>query len=72
MKGGVLLGEDVIRINKLRKVYRMGDEKIVAINNVSLNFIKGEICCLLGTSGSGKSTLLNLISGLEKPNILNE
>ncbi|WP_447581651.1 ABC transporter ATP-binding protein [Anaerotignum faecicola] len=67
MKGGVLLGEDVIRINKLRKVYRMGDEKIVAINNVSLNFIKGEICCLLGTSGSGKSTLLNLISGLEKP-----
>ena len=61
------MGEDVIRINKLRKVYRMGDEKIVAINNVSLNFIKGEICCLLGTSGSGKSTLLNLISGLEKP-----
>ncbi|MCI8342722.1 MAG: ABC transporter ATP-binding protein [Firmicutes bacterium] len=45
----------------------MGDEKIIAVNNVSLDFSKGEVCCLLGTSGSGKSTLLNLISGLEKP-----
>ena len=45
----------------------MGDEKIAAVNQVSLNIAYGEICCLLGKSGSGKSTLLNLIAGLEKP-----
>lgn len=58
---------DVIKIKNIKKVYRMGEERILAINNISLNIAQGEICCLLGKSGSGKSTLLNLIAGLEKP-----
>ncbi len=45
----------------------MGDEKIIALDNINLDFEKGKIYCLLGTPGSGKSTLLNLIAGLEKP-----
>jgi len=45
----------------------MGDEHIVAIEDISLSFETGKIYCLLGTSGSGKSTLLNLLAGLEKP-----
>jgi putative ABC transport system ATP-binding protein len=45
----------------------MGNEKVVALDNVSFEIQKGEICALLGTSGSGKSTLLNLLAGLEKP-----
>jgi len=45
----------------------MGDEQIVALDDVSFDFEEGKIYCLLGTSGSGKSTLLNLIAGLEKP-----
>jgi len=45
----------------------MGEEKIVALNNITFSIDKGEFCCLLGTSGSGKSTLLNLMAGLEKP-----
>jgi putative ABC transport system ATP-binding protein len=45
----------------------MGDEKIVALDDVSLIFEKGKTYCLLGTSGSGKSTLLNILAGLEKP-----
>lgn len=56
-----------VRIENLRKVYRVGDEKVVALDNISLNIRPGEVCCILGTSGSGKSTLLNLIAGLEKP-----
>lgn len=57
----------IIEVHNLRKVYRMGNEKIVALNNINLEIEKGEICCLFGTSGSGKSTLLNMLAGLEKP-----
>lgn len=59
--------ENIIEINNIRKIYRMGDEKIVALDDISLNIEKEKIYCLLGTSGSGKSTLLNMIAGLEKP-----
>ncbi len=61
------MAEAVIKIRNVKKIYRMGNEKIPAINNLSLDISYGEICCLLGKSGSGKSTLLNLIAGLEKP-----
>ncbi len=57
----------IIKIQNLRKVYSIGKEKVVALNNISLNIEQGEICCILGTSGSGKSTLLNQLAGLEKP-----
>lgn len=57
----------IIEVKGLRKVYRMGKEKIIALNHIDLNIEKGEICCLFGTSGSGKSTLLNMLAGLEKP-----
>lgn len=59
--------DNVIDIRNLRKVYRMGEEKVVALDSINLQIKKGEICCLLGTSGSGKSTLLNMMAGLEKP-----
>lgn len=59
--------EDLIQLNNVKKVYKMGDEKIIALNNISLSINKEEFICLLGTSGSGKSTLLNMMAGLEKP-----
>ena len=57
----------IFELKNVRKVYRMGDERIVALDDISLTFEKGKVYCLLGTSGSGKSTLLNLLAGLEKP-----
>ena len=51
----------------MRKVYKIGKEKVIALDNINIDIKKGEICCILGTSGSGKSTLLNMLAGLEKP-----
>lgn len=59
--------DEFIRLNNVKKIYRMGDEKIKALDDVSLSIEKREFICLIGTSGSGKSTLLNMMAGLEKP-----
>lgn len=58
--------DNIIEIKNLSKIYTMGNEKILALDDISVNFEKEKIYCLLGTSGSGKSTLLNMIAGLEK------
>jgi putative ABC transport system ATP-binding protein len=57
----------VLEITNVRKVYRMGEERIVALDDITFTFEKGKIYCLLGVSGSGKSTLLNMLAGLERP-----
>ena len=57
----------LIRVRGLRKEYRVGDEVVVALQNIDLDIERGEIVCIFGTSGSGKSTLLNQLAGLEKP-----
>ncbi len=56
-----------IEVRNLRKVYKLGGEKVYALRKIDLDIQRGEICCILGTSGSGKSTLLNMLAGLEKP-----
>ncbi len=58
--------ENIIELKNVKKVYRMGSERILAVDEVSFTIKKGEFCCLYGVSGSGKSTLLNLMAGIEK------
>ena len=57
----------IISVRHLRKVYRIGDEKVVALGDINLEILQGQIVCIVGTSGSGKSTFLNQLAGLEKP-----
>ncbi len=57
----------VLEARGLRKVYRMGEIDVVALDGVDLTLEEGELCVLLGASGSGKSTLLNILGGLDFP-----
>lgn len=59
--------EPAIRVKNLYKIFRVGNEKVRALNGVDLTIYKGEFCAIVGTSGSGKSTMLNMLAGLEKP-----
>ena len=59
--------EPAIQVKHLYKIFRVGNEKVRALNGVDLTIYKGEFCAIVGTSGSGKSTMLNMLAGLEKP-----
>lgn len=56
-----------IILEHVSKVYQAGEVETVALKDVSLNIIEGQLIVLLGPSGSGKSTLLNVCSGLDNP-----
>ena len=54
------------RTTDIDKEYKIGKQKIRAVDSVSLEVNKGEFIALVGASGSGKSTLLHLLGGLDK------
>lgn len=56
----------VIEVSNVIKEYKVGRQKVRAINGVSLMIHEGEFVALVGASGSGKSTLLHLLGGLDK------
>ncbi|MFT8348188.1 ATP-binding cassette domain-containing protein [Clostridium saccharoperbutylacetonicum] len=56
----------LLELKNINKYYKLnGNKKVYALNNVNLNFHKGELVSVIGESGSGKSTLMNLIGGLD-------
>ena len=57
----------LIQTKKLVKEFPMGTQKVVALNEVSLDFHTGEFAGVVGPSGSGKTTLLNIIGSLDNP-----
>jgi putative ABC transport system ATP-binding protein len=57
----------LIDLKNIHKHFRMGEEDIHALNDVSLTIHEGEMTSIVGTSGSGKSTLMNIIGLLDLP-----
>ncbi|MDQ6742196.1 MAG: ABC transporter ATP-binding protein [Candidatus Dormibacteraeota bacterium] len=56
-----------ISVNRVTHAFGQGDERLVALSDVSFELDRGEFACLVGASGSGKSTLLNLVARLDPP-----
>ena len=57
----------LIELRNLSKTYDLGEVKVQALRDVSLEICEGEFVALIGPSGSGKSTLMNVVGCLDRP-----
>nr|WP_312578394.1 ABC transporter ATP-binding protein [Sedimentibacter sp.] len=58
---------EILRVEKLNKIYGSGESAVTALDNVSFSVNKGEFVAIIGPSGSGKSTLLHILGGVDRP-----
>ncbi len=58
---------EVIRVENLHKIYRMGDVEVPALRGINLAIERGEFVAVMGSSGSGKSTFMNILGCLDRP-----
>lgn len=59
--------KEIIRLDNIRRNFKVGGEEVHALRGVSFTISEGEFVTIMGTSGSGKSTLLNLLGCLDTP-----
>jgi putative ABC transport system ATP-binding protein len=57
----------IIRLVNIAKLYQVGEERVHALNGVSLEIQKNEYVAIMGPSGSGKSTMMNIVGCLDTP-----
>ncbi len=59
--------DEILKVENLTKIYGKGENRVVAVDNVSFSVKRGEFVAIVGSSGSGKSTILHLIGGVDRP-----
>jgi len=57
----------LVELRNVSKIYRLGEEVIRALDDISLDIEQGEFISIIGPSGSGKSTLMHILGCLDSP-----
>ncbi|WP_295916778.1 ABC transporter ATP-binding protein [Anaerovibrio lipolyticus] len=58
-----------ISLRGIKKLYKVGNQEVAALNGIDLDIKEGEFAALMGPSGSGKSTLMNILGCLDRPSV---
>ncbi|MDZ7674809.1 MAG: ABC transporter ATP-binding protein [Acidimicrobiales bacterium] len=61
------MSEPALQLDEVRKIYRSGEDVVVALDHASLSVARDELVALVGPSGSGKTTLLSIAGALLEP-----
>ncbi len=59
--------DELVRLDRVERIYKMGDNVVRALDGVDISIHKGQYWSIIGRSGSGKSTLLNVLGCLDRP-----
>ena len=54
-----------VEFRDVRKVYRMGEVEVAAVDGMTFDIERGELVVVVGPSGAGKTTLLNMLGGMD-------
>jgi len=57
----------LVELRNVRKTYRMGEETIHALDDITVDIAAGDFMSIIGPSGSGKSTLMHILGCLDSP-----
>lgn len=59
--------EEIIKIQSIKKYYKVGNQEVKALDGVDLTIYRNEYVAIMGPSGSGKSTMMNILGCLDSP-----